>query len=276
MPALPRRRLLQGAVALATGLAGCSDLTTETESVPGDRPPEHVARDPDRVRLRTSGRPRSPVWLPRDDALRSTGDADSTDESATSAPDAARRTGLVATRATADRLEFADVDGADAARAFVADTDFGRATLYFDTRRLGACYTAELCSVAWSDTEIEVEYGYDYRDADVPCQTDDSDAVAWLIRVPVALEPDAVTNRGSSSSDDGCDYPEYLRIANANSAGTTATGNETTPTATRRTPTRRTPAREETATVERQTEISKTTTGKLQRYTDRSTTEERR
>ncbi|NEU58328.1 hypothetical protein [Halorussus sp. MSC15.2] len=50
-PALSRRRVLHGAVALLTGLAGCNDSTTDSGSAPADRRTENVPRDPEFVTL---------------------------------------------------------------------------------------------------------------------------------------------------------------------------------------------------------------------------------
>lgn len=63
MPALSRRRVLHGAVALLTGLVGCSDSTTDSGSAPADRRAENVVRNPEFVTLRCSDAGLSPVLL---------------------------------------------------------------------------------------------------------------------------------------------------------------------------------------------------------------------
>ena len=224
MPALPRRRLLAGAAALLSGLAGCSETTTDTDSAPGERRAENVARDPDLVSLRgpESGDPLA--WLPPEDAA-GPGDAaaDSSSAAASDPPPDSSRWGIVASRSRADRLRFADVDGAAEARRFVAETDFTEETLYLDHQNVGECFALKLCYVTWSQTEIDTQYGRYYRDADVSCRTDATDEMAWLVRVPDALDPDEVSSRGSGTSSGGCTYPPSMRTTTEERNSTNAT-----------------------------------------------------
>lgn len=199
MVPLTRRRLLHGTAALLAVTAGCGESTTddrptETESVP----PGDSGAVPDNYALRNDTE-EPPVRIPDADRRRTTTDRNSADP-----PDDANRHGLVASAETADRLWFADVDEADEARRFVADTDFDAETLYVEFRRVSECSTLELCSVSWSDTEIETRYGSTLRDADVSCQADAKDAVSHLIRIPEALDPDRIRSRGSSWRSSGC------------------------------------------------------------------------
>lgn len=200
MVPLTRRRLLGGTAALFAGLAGCSGSST-TDSNTGTPPAgANVAHDPERHALRTVDE-RPPVWLPPEGA----GATDAASGDATAGrPDRVRAFVLVASEATARRLRFADVDGADEARAFATATDFDAETLYLDNHSVEACRRLELCHVAWSDTDVDTQYGGYYRDADVSCDADARHAVSWLIRIPDALDPDAVTSRGSGWSSQGC------------------------------------------------------------------------
>ncbi|NHN61256.1 MULTISPECIES: hypothetical protein [Halorussus] len=237
MSALPRRRLLAGAAALLSGLAGCSESTTDTGSAPGEHRPENVARNPEAAVLRSSDEAGPLAWLPPDDASGS-GDAaasDSSDAAAASDPPAgSTRWVIVASRSRADRLRFADVDGAADARRFVAETDFDEETLYLDPQTVSECFALELCYVTWSATEIDTRYGRHYRDADVSCRTDATDRTAWLIRIPDALDPDEVSSHGSGMSSGGCTYPPYLRATpgsySPTETGRATTAAETTPT----------------------------------------------
>lgn len=210
MPALHRRRVLAGAAALLSGLAGCSESTTDAGSVPDERRPENVARNPETAVLRAGETADPLAWLPPDDATGS-GDAGGADSAASDPPAGSRQWAIVGSRNRADRLRFADVDGAADARQFVAATDFDEETIYLDSRTVPECYALELCYVTWSATEIDVQYGRRYRDADVSCRTDATDQTARLIRIPDALDPDAVTGRGSGMSSGGCTYPPHLR-----------------------------------------------------------------
>lgn len=230
MPALPRRRVLAGGAALLTGLAGCSESTTDTGSAPDERRPENVARDPDTVVLRSSDTADPLAWLPSDGT--ESGGSDGSDSPGTDA----LRHRLVASRTEADRVRFADADGAADARRFVAETDFASETLYVERHHVRECYVLRLCYVTWSATEIDTQYGRSYRDADVACEADARDAAVWLIRIPDALDPDEVSSRGSGMSGGGCTYPPYLRTTpgsgspNATDAETTDAKADATPT----------------------------------------------
>lgn len=191
-----RRRLLQCAVALAAGAAGCGgeDARSPTPTVPARRseerfvPEHHAVRNP-------AAEP--PVRFPDDGG---TGDGTSSDD-----PPARTRTrGFVATAETAERLRFADVDGAAEAREFLSETAFDSETVYVETRGVRACYTLALCHVSWTDTSIDTAYGSVPRDADVRCEVDERDVVSMLIRIPEALDPEAITGHGSSWSSNGC------------------------------------------------------------------------
>lgn len=199
MAPLTRRRLLHGAVALSTVVAGCNETlsgsSTRTRSVPRDEetgpvPDHYVLRNPDES---------PPVWFPDDER-------DATADGATSDGPPERVPGreFVASTEDADELRFADVDGADEARQFVAETDFDAETVFVQTRLVEECHTLELCSVSWSARDIETDYGREYRDADVTCRTDARDGVSVLIRIPEALDPDSVNSYGSSWSSSSC------------------------------------------------------------------------
>ncbi len=196
MPSLHRRRVLHGAVALFGALAGCSDPARERGSFSGSSRPENVLYDPERVWVRSSDRTRPPVWLPREEAR--AGDSESS-----SPPEDARQRAFVASRADADLLGVADVDGADAVRRFVAETDFERQTLYIENNEVGACRAPELCSVSWSATDIRTDYARNFRDADVACRADERDVAAVVIRIPDAIDPQQVSSYGSGSGG-GC------------------------------------------------------------------------
>lgn len=212
-PMVPtRRRLLQCAAGALAGLAGCSapdrrSSPTEAAGGPGG-PDGNVDRDPEGVSLR--GRDEeAPAWLR----------PESTDDDASQGPRGSYDHRLVADAETADRLAFADVDGAEDARAFVEDFDFESSTLLLETGRAGACYRLGLCYVAWTADEVETQYGSYLRDADVDCEAGEHRAVSWLIRIPAPLDPGEVTGHSTGWSRSGCapyvppgeDPGEYLR-----------------------------------------------------------------
>lgn len=194
VPSTPtRRRTLLAAAGTLAALAGCSG----SNSGGGRGTPASGGRrqrfDPDSVlphhRLRAATD--DPLlWDPT-----VTSDGDSTRQ---------RRPTFIASRETADRIEFADVDGAADARAFLDETTFDAETIYVERYPVRACYTLQLCGVSWTETSIDTEFGRVLRDADVACEADARESTAWLIRIPESLDPDLITSYGSGSSSRSC------------------------------------------------------------------------
>jgi hypothetical protein len=191
-----RRRVVGGVLALGVLLTGCNDRTERPPPPTTTRQPrKRVARDPDSITLR--GPTAEPIVT-----LRSAGKT--TDEGD---PRAWRGRGLIADRKAADRLEIADVEDAEAARQFVAETDFASETLGFETWRVEECRRVELCYVSWDDEEYELWFMDTYRDADVACSVDARDGTATLFRVPEVLDPD-LESGGIGVSRRGCQDPD--------------------------------------------------------------------
>lgn len=192
-----RRRLLRGAAAaLLAGAAGCNG--EDGRSVTG-----------------TPGEGRFDGTVPEHYSLRNAENEpplrlDPSTETATGTERASperrvrRARGFVASEEAANRVAFADVEGADGARRFLADTDYESETVYVETRSVRECYSLSLCDVSWTQSSIHTYYGSVYRDADVACDADATDAVSTLIRIPEALDPDAVRNHGSGWGSSGC------------------------------------------------------------------------
>ncbi|EMA05206.1 hypothetical protein C439_00365 [Haloferax mediterranei ATCC 33500] len=122
-------------------------------------------------------------------------------------PKVAQERGFVTSTETAEQMWFADVDGAAEARQFVADTDFDSETIYVEFQQVRECFTLELCSVTWSESDIHTQYGSHYRSSDVSCQTDTKGGASWLIRIPEVLDPDGIHSYGSGWSSGGCHRP---------------------------------------------------------------------
>ena len=234
MSSRTRRRLLNGAVGLLVGFAGCSDSTDGTATeVSNDSAEKPTGEVPDHYALRRS-EDEPAIAVPSENRR------DTTTTSSNRPPDGARRRGFVASAETADRLWVADVDGAAEARQFVADTDFDSETLYVEYRSARKCHSLELCSVTWSETDIETSYGSYYRDPDVSCRADAKDGVSWLIRIPEVLDPEAIRGRGSGWSSSGCgrrrpsddetttDRPDFGPKRTTGDTGTTTKEIETT------------------------------------------------
>lgn len=203
-----RRRVLHGAAGLFAALAGCSGTSTSTAGGPAGGPDTSVETDPEHYALRSSGT--EPVaWLHPEG--RNPGAADSPESA--SEVERHRQVALVASRERADRIAFGDVDGRDEARTFVEGTDFDRETLLLYPESVGECFFLELCYLTWSATEYHVYFSRGYRDVDVDCRTDARDLVAWLIRIPDTLDPEAVTTTGGGTTSSTCDRWEH-RVEN--------------------------------------------------------------
>ncbi|ELZ29931.1 hypothetical protein C474_12881 [Halogeometricum pallidum JCM 14848] len=196
MPSTRRRFLLGAAATLLAGLAGCNGEAYGTSTASDESNRFDAGPVPEHHTLRNAGN-EPPVWFADSDAA-------STAERGTVSDRMRETRGFVADEATADRLRFADVDGADAVREFVAATDFENETVYVETESIPECRTLSLCGVSWTDSSIHTDYGLTYRDADVACEADARDGVSTLIRVPEALDPDAVNSYGSGLNSRGC------------------------------------------------------------------------
>lgn len=204
MPSLTRRGVLAGAAAL---LAGCNGTSTEP---PTERPrPEIVATDPPVHTLRSDG----DETLVRDE--RETDDAEETTDPH---PDPI----VVDNSEAAEALSFADVDGVERAQQFLAETEFESESVVLLQDAVGECYAQEVCYVAWSATEVQVDSVRRYRDANVSCSTDAKDTIATFVRVPGALDADQMSSFSWSTGSGRCRVPpEWREIADgtASNAG---------------------------------------------------------
>lgn len=194
-----RRRLLRGAAAaLLAGAAGCNgEAGRSVTGTPGEGRFDGIV--PEYYSLRnTENEPPLQLHPP-------TGTETATGTERASSERRVRDVrGFVASDEVANRVAFADVEGADGARRFLADTDYESETVYVETRSVRECYSLSLCNVSWTQSSIHTYYGSVYRDADVACDVDATDAVSTLIRIPEVLDPDAVRNHGSGWGSSGC------------------------------------------------------------------------
>ena len=222
-----RRRLLHAVGGSLCALAGCTELTDGTD--PGDdgrRDPDGgtgsptagnrtptdgtYSRDPETHVLRTAGESAVAWFVPEDAATTPDGGVPPP-EGTTTPPRGVQTRGLIASEAAVERLRFADVEGAEAARQFAADTDFETETLYLEPNRVRECHGIELCYVDWTSSEVETQYGGSLRDADVACSPDVRETSTWLIRIPDVIDPVAVHGYGSGWSSSGCRPPGGYR-----------------------------------------------------------------
>ena len=192
MPSITRRRALSGAVAMLAGVAGCSGESSSSSSYPPDatgnielNPESYTLRNPERApTVWTGERP-----TPREDEER-----------------VHRRHHLFVTNADeAAAVAVADVDGAADAREFLETTDYDAATVYVEQWTIGACFAPDLCSIQWSESDVQTNYSRRYRDADVRCEADDEDVLVTLIRIPEAFDPSDVNGYGSSHGSGTCE-----------------------------------------------------------------------
>jgi hypothetical protein len=199
MPSNPsrptRRRLLRSAAALVSAgtVAGCGGTAESSGTAVADRdagPPDDAVTDPASIALRG----------PRDEPVLGEG-ADGTDAGIDE-----WRHDLIADADAAGSLSIADVDGADAARRFLDDTDFGSETVYVERHVVGECYDHRLCWIRWTDERIETSYARVLRDADVSCSADRRVGVTHLVRLSAALDPEQVS-RFSSRGGSRCRTP---------------------------------------------------------------------
>lgn len=216
MPSLTRRRALQAAVGVLSGLAGCNDATTgpDPDDAPTgtpavDREPSgpDYARDPESVVLRTDGvDPQNlPAWYAHEP------EAVPTDGGTVASSDRAAD-GLIADRETAETFTTADgrsvsdvSDSPERVREFVLATDFEAETVFVDHWFVEECYRVQLCYVDWSDGELESKFGTVLRDHDVHCDAHDRDTAVTVARLPVALDPDEIRTGSTSYGTNGCD-----------------------------------------------------------------------
>jgi hypothetical protein len=196
-----RRRLLQAATAVAGGVAGCSRFTGETgqstrtaSSGGPDALPSDAETEPPSVLLRADTE--LPPVRPAETDRRS-GDASRHEHGFSHGRD------VLDSRSSGRALTVADdVDG-EAVSSFVSGTDFDDETLYLESIRVEECFRLRLCYVSWQSDEVETDYVRELRPYDERCGTDERVFESRLVRLPVALDEDAVNSYRSSISGSG-------------------------------------------------------------------------
>ena len=197
-----RRRLLQAAAATTAALAGCNGLSDEESSSSrvsegGTTLPGGSSTDgPETLFVRADTATR-PIRL---------GDPPEATPDRGERRRRRREIEIVDSEATAAELTTTDgVDGADV-EAFVAATDFDAETLLLQTGRPEACYRLRLCSVSWTDSEVQTDYVRRLRPYDERCAADETVFESRLVRIPAAIDADSVNSYGSGVSAGGsCD-----------------------------------------------------------------------
>jgi len=244
-----RRGVLLGAAGLLAGLAGCNE-DPESTGTPAERAPtdpgeprdlgDTGTRDPEQYALRGDDGGGTIAWFTEDaeSSGDSAGSGDGTDEtngdggatdSGTIPPHERRDGGLITDEATAATLSFADVEGAEEARAFVESTDFDSESVYLHQTPLGDCYRLELCSVSWGE-EVSLWYVPVLENYDVACSSEERDTLATFVRVPVALDAGRTVEVERSNRAGRCGRPRDRSTPSERSTNQTATSTDGTAT----------------------------------------------
>ncbi|RDI69796.1 hypothetical protein [Halopelagius longus] len=215
MRPLTRRRALHGVAGILACLAGCSGTNNGSAGSHSSDANGEISTDADTYSLRVSGE--NPVVR--------TGSTETTDAEA--ADGIGLDNAFVTDAEAADSLSFS-TDGAEveAAREFLDATDYDAETVYIEQSTVGECYRREFCYVQWSDAEIRTSYVRRYRDADVACEPDANDTVAWFVRVPDTVDPDEIRSYASTYGSGGCRLPDGRPV---NDSGGGDSGNDSAP-----------------------------------------------
>jgi hypothetical protein len=195
MVPISRRRLLAAAAAAgATAVAGCSSFTggSGSASVTGVADAGPISGDADLP----------PYAYLRHDEFEPV--VRHVDESPDDSRDFYPRPFLVDSAERAGEFEYRDVDGVEAVRAFVDDTDFDEACVYVDQREVQACYRLDLCGASWSSTDVDLEYGRVPLPYTYACEADAKVTEARFIRLPDPLSDEDVNSMGSSTGGGAC------------------------------------------------------------------------
>lgn len=216
-----RRRLLHVAAAGLGGLAGCSQLTGESapssRSADGSDERSDVAADtetdPPTVMLR-GGSEVPPIRPPDFERTQS------------NPPEYDYRSfrsdhRVIGSQSTADGIT---ADDGEAVSEFVSRTDFENETLYLESTLVQECYRLRLCEVSWGPDTIGTEYARHLRPYDEQCATETRVFESRLIRLPVALDADAVHSFSSSVGRGQCNRsgaPHVDSVERSNASTTT-------------------------------------------------------
>jgi hypothetical protein len=91
----------------------------------------------------------------------------------------------------------------DALAAFLDETDFGAETVVLESTAVADCFELQLCTVDWSETELETDYTRVLRSYETSCAADGRAFESRLIRIPEPLDSDAVTSYSTGIDSHG-------------------------------------------------------------------------
>jgi len=205
-----RRQVLAVAAVATGGMAGClgsessvSRSESATEGRGGPIPDEQAATDPPTV-VRRGDAEQPPIRLADASTAESNTETDSTDDRLGGHGRDLQHT-LIDSTSMADRL-VVDTGGDDDIElaSFVDATTFDTETLYLETRQIEQCFRLSLCYISWQSDRIRTSYSRLLRPYNERCAADTTVFESRLFRLPVAVERDAITGYGSSTSSGRC------------------------------------------------------------------------
>lgn len=204
---LTRRRLLASTTVLCAGLAGCKGSSHSKNASSGSTLANHRT-DPPAVIVRNT----------TDQLVVSWDRNDSTDDG--NGMHGGSSMVFVTSKSDIDDLSFEPVDGVEKAKQFMQDTDFDSETIYYVQRPVPDCYKLQVCSVSWSETEVDTEFSRVLRPVDVSCIAGMRIGTAVFIRIPGELNPDSITSFSSGSGPGQCDSRSHSRTGASRSSET--------------------------------------------------------
>jgi hypothetical protein len=217
-----RRDVLHVASAIAaTGLAGCSGVTNTTDT---PSPTEAVEGAPG-----SGGTPAGelPVFQLRATAAVpiATGERETETDvvSGERRPPRQQRHEIIDSKRAASTLRINERAGlteaverpGDALAAFLDETDFSAQTVVLESNAVADCFELRLCTVDWSDSSVETDYTRVLRAYDEPCATRRSAYESRLIRIPEALDGDAINSYSTGIGSSGRCHEQRAATAEA-------------------------------------------------------------
>jgi hypothetical protein len=197
-----RRYLLHIAAATVAGLAGCSQFTSGSGQSSSSTTQTYGATDPARTVLTDP-----PMTLLRSESDRPSIQFASESEPTDTPPvdRQARRNshGVIDSTAQSQRLSFANGVDQESVSAFITATNFDTETVFLESVPVEECYRLQLCRIGWQSSEIRTDYTRVLRPYDEACAVDTTVYETRLVRLPTALDRDAVRSFQSSVSGSG-------------------------------------------------------------------------
>lgn len=199
-----RRESLAAVAGIAGTLAGCtafdgdSSMTshspTVTERSVSDGPKSGVLSDPALLKGRSDG-PDPPIRF---------GGQDTMERHNRFGRRRVLESTVIDTQSRANQLAVGPGIDREQVDTFVSATTFDTETLYLEQAEIGACFTLNLCRIAWQPDEVSTDYGQQTRPYTERCKADQQVFEARLIRLPDSLDSDEVRSFSRSIGTASC------------------------------------------------------------------------